>query len=225
MADIFDEVGEDLRRDKLNQVWRKYGAAIIGIAVLIVLGVAGWRGYDYWQARQAAEASDAFLAALQKAEDGVNKEAADDLLAFALEAPGGYRTLARFRAAAEQNAAGDAAAALKSFELLAADGSLSAELRDLARVRAAYIALDTEDLAAVKARIEPLLADGNPWRHSAREVLAIATVKAGAWDEARTTVSALVADPLTPQDIRTRMQILDGVITAEKGPAPAATSS
>lgn len=225
MTDIFDEVGEDLRRERLKQIWRSYGAVIIGVAVLIVVGVAGWRGYEYWLQTSAAEASDRYLAALEKAEAGTNAAAAEDLLAFALDAPEGYRTLARFRSAAEQQVAGETEAALNAFAILADDASLSADLRDLARVRAAYIALDTEDYAAVNARVASLAVAGNPWRHAAKEIQAIAAVKAAQWDEARAIVSEVLSDQSTPQDVRTRMQILEGVIIAEKGPAPEAAAS
>lgn len=221
MADIFDEVGEDLRREQLKRIWQKHGWVIIAAAVLIVVGVGGWRAYEAWSAARAEEASVRFQAALAKAETD-HQATADALLAFALDAPSGYAALARLRAASEQAAAGDGEAALKSFGLLADDSSLPAGLRDLARVRGAFLAVDTEDLAAIKARVAPLTGPDNPWRHAAAEVTAMASLKAGDWDEARTQVDALINDPTTPQDVVSRAQIMGAVITAEKGlPEPA----
>lgn len=216
MADIFDEVGEDLRREQLKKLWQRHGWLILTLAALIVVGVGGWRAYEAWEASRAAEASQKYAAALATAETDP-KATADALLAFAVDAPEGYATLARFRAASEQAKAGDAEGALKSFQILVDDASLSADLRDLARVRAAFLAVDSEDLAAIKARVAPLATDGNPWRHAAYEVTALAAIKAGDWAEARANVDKLVNDPTTPPDVSSRAQIMAAVITAEKG--------
>jgi hypothetical protein len=227
MTDIFDEVGEDLRRDQMKRIWQRYSGVIIGIAVLIVAATAGWRGYETWAASRAAAAGETYAAAIATAEAGDHKAAAEALLAFASDAPGEYGRLARFRAASEHAAAGDTDNALAAFEALAADGSLPAELRDLARVRAAMLALDKEDLAAVKARVADLDTDINAFRHSAREIVAIAAVKAGAWDEARAVLEKLRADPAVPADVAQRAQILAGVVRAAAGEpeAPAAAGS
>ncbi|WP_181704125.1 tetratricopeptide repeat protein [Chthonobacter albigriseus] len=225
MADIFDEVGEDLRRDQLNRFWRKHGATVIAVAVLIVVGTAGWRGYEAWQKSAAETAAGHYQAALDKAKAGEHQPASDDLLAFASAAPGGYKTLARFRAATEKAAAGDAAGALKDFQLIADDTAVAVELRDLARIRAAYLAVDTEDHAAIKARIEAIAVETNPWRHAAREILALSALRAGNYDEARPLVDKLVDDATVPQDVRSRAQILQGVIIAEKGQPAAAPAT
>lgn len=227
MADIFDEVGEDLRRDRLKRFWQKYAVVVIGAAVLIVAGTAAWRGYETWTASRAAEAGDRFLAALKVAEDGDHAAAITALGAFAGDAPADYALLARFRIAGEHLAAGETDAALAGFDALAADAAVPAELRDVARVRAAMIAVDSEDLAAVRKRVEGLDTDTGPWRHAAREIVALAAVKAEKWDEARAALKKLMDDPAVPQEIRSRGQILSDVVAAAVGrpdPAPGAGS-
>ena len=217
MANIFDEVGEDLRRDQMARIWKRYNGIIIGLAVLIVVAVGGWRGYEAWSQQRSAAAAEAYLAALAKAEAGEHAAAAEDFVAFASDAPSGYAMLARFRAATERAAAGEAATALTAFEDIAADGKLPADLRELARIRAAMLAVDVEDLAAVQARVADLDAAGNPWRHTAREVVALSAMKAENWTAARTAVDSILADPEVPADLRQRAQILDGVIVATVG--------
>ncbi|WP_075217959.1 tetratricopeptide repeat protein [Mongoliimonas terrestris] len=221
MADIFDEVGEDLRREQMKRIWQRYGVLIIGVAVLIVVGVAGWRIYEHYATTRAAEAGDAFLATL-KATEGNPAEASQRLLAFAAEAPTGYAVLARFRAASEKAAAGETAGAIAAFETISTEGAVPADLKDLARVRAAMLALDTEELPAIKARLEPLAAPENPWRTIATELLAVAALKAGDYAEARTRVESVASDPSLPGDVRNRITILRSVIDAELGPVPTA---
>ncbi|NJL09061.1 MAG: tetratricopeptide repeat protein, partial [Methylacidiphilales bacterium] len=56
MSDIFREVEEEVRREKLRALWDKYGGLVLALAVAIVIGVAGWRGWEWWQHRQAEAA-------------------------------------------------------------------------------------------------------------------------------------------------------------------------
>ncbi|MGA9457656.1 MAG: tetratricopeptide repeat protein, partial [Pseudolabrys sp.] len=64
MADIFHEVDEEVRRDQLRKLWDRYSIYLIALAVLIVVGMAGWRGYEYWVAKKAAAAGAEFEAAI-----------------------------------------------------------------------------------------------------------------------------------------------------------------
>jgi hypothetical protein len=221
MADIFDEVGEDLRREQMKRLWQRYSAVIIGVAVLIVAGTAGWRGYETWQANRSAAAGDAFRAALATAADGNNTATADALVAFASDAPSAYATLARMRAAGERLAAGEADTALAIFEATATDRSVPEAVRDLARLRAAMIAVDRESIEAVRMRVEPLTGAQNAYRHSARELVVVAALRAQAYPEARAALSVLTADPDLPRDISERAAIMDDIIIAAIGPAPA----
>ena len=52
MADIFQEVDEDLRRDRATALWRKYGIYVLGVAIALVAGTAAWSGWRYYETRQ-----------------------------------------------------------------------------------------------------------------------------------------------------------------------------
>ena len=75
MADIFHEVDEEVRRERLQKLWERYSIYIIGLAVLIVVAIGAWRGYEYWEAKKAATAGAAFEAALSLSEQGKHAEA------------------------------------------------------------------------------------------------------------------------------------------------------
>ena len=120
MSDIFQEVDEEVRREKLQQLWERHGNLIVALALLIVLAVGGWRGYDWWENRKAAESGAAFEAAVALAEAGKQAEAQAAFAKIAKEGSSGYRMLARFREAAEL-AKTDPAAAVKAYDALAAE--------------------------------------------------------------------------------------------------------
>jgi hypothetical protein len=191
----------------MEKLWKRFAPVIIGVAVLIVLGVSGWRAYDWYSAKQAREAGGRFSEAIHLSAEGKPKEAEAALEALARDAPAGYAILSRFRTASEL-AATDKAGAAAAFEAIAQDISVPALLRDLARIRAALILVDIGSQADVASRVEPLTAAGNGWRHSAREILALSAWKAGNLDETRRWAEELVTDPETPPGARGRGQLL-----------------
>ena len=116
MSDIFDEVGEDLRRDRLTGLWKRYGWVLYVVAGLIVAGTAAWRGYDYWATSRANAAGDAYAEVLASVKPGDHKALAEALAVYAGGAPTQYQVLARFRAASEHAAMGETDNALAAFE-------------------------------------------------------------------------------------------------------------
>lgn len=218
MSDIFREVDEDLRHERYKKLWDRYGAYVIGLAVLIVVATAGWRGWEYWQSRQAQASGDRFVAALQLASEGKREEALAALEAVAKDGSGGYPVLANFRAAAEKAAAGDKAGAVTAYDTIAAGGA-PALVSDLARLRAAMILADTASVADLTARVGSLATTGNPWRHSAREIIGLAAFRENDLGVSRKNFSEIVQDQEAPQDIKNRAQFMIGLITAREGPA------
>ena len=63
MSDIFREVDEELRQDKLTALWKKYGNVILGAAVLIVAVTAGVTLWKDRQHRAQEASSEAYVTA------------------------------------------------------------------------------------------------------------------------------------------------------------------
>lgn len=219
MTDIFNEIEEDLRKDKAKELWKKYGNYVIALAVLIVLGVAGWRGFQWYQEEQANAAGVRFEQALQLARDGKTEEAEKAFAALGSDAPKGYRLLSRFRTAAE-TAKRDPAAGIEAFKALASDNGIGPLLQDLAKVRAAMIEVDTKPFTDILAALEPLAAPNGAWRHSAREILGISAFKAKDFDAATKWFSAAMADPDVPSALRQRAEVMMQLIAADAPPKP-----
>jgi hypothetical protein len=207
VSDIFREVDEDVRREKLQRLWERHSNLIIAAALLIVLGVGGWRGYDWWESQKAAESGTAFEAAIALAEADKHAEAQAAFAKIASEGSSGYRILARFREAAEL-AKTDPAAAMKSYDALAADSSLGRALQDLAAVRAGLIAVDSAPLAELATRLEPLTAADRPFRHIARELLALGAWRLGDTAAAKRWFDLIATDAETPAGTRQRIDVL-----------------
>ena len=97
MADIFHEVDEEVRREQLKKLWNRYSNHAVAAAILLVAAVGGWRGYEWWEAKKAAETGAAFEAASALAEAGKHADAEAAFAKIAVNGTSGYRNLARLR--------------------------------------------------------------------------------------------------------------------------------
>lgn len=213
MADIFHEVDEEVRRERLQKLWDRYSIHIIAAAILIVAGIGGWRGYQWWEAKKAAEAGAAFEAAVTLSDQGKHAEAEAAFAKVAADAPSGYRALAQLRAAAELSAH-DQKQAVKAYDELAADSSLGETMQDLAAVRAGMLLVDSAPLSDMRQRLEPLSAPGRTFRHTARELLALSAWRNGDVTAAKHFIDMIAADGETPSGTRARVDILSALIAA-----------
>ena len=130
MSDIFNEVDEEVRREQFKKLWDRYGILVLIAAVLIVAGVGGWRGYQWWQAKQAAEASVAYDAASELVDQGksAEAEAAFCQARHRRHAPA-IAFSARLRAAAAEK---NPEAAVAAYDAIAKDSSVDQTLQELA---------------------------------------------------------------------------------------------
>ncbi len=217
MADIFHEIDEDIRRERLKKLWGRFGPYLLALAVLIVAGIGGWRGYEYWQLQKAAEASTQFEAALALADAG-NQAEAEAAFAKIAESAGtaAYRTMASLRQAAAL-AQSDPKTAVTIFDAVAADGAAGRNFQDLAGVRAGFILVDTASFDDMTRRLEPLTGPQRTFRHSARELLALSAWRAGNQAEARRWSDLIVNDAESPVGMRQRMEALLALTSEAKG--------
>jgi len=213
VADIFQEVDEEVRREQLKKLWQRYGNFMIAGCILIVAAVGAWRGYEWWQAKRAGESGAAFENAVILAEAGKHQEAEAAFAKLAADGSAGYRTLAHLREAAEL-ARTDRNTAVKAFDDIAADKNAGQIIQDLAAVRAGFLLVDTAPYSEMRERLEPLTAADRTFRHSARELLALSAWKSGDMTAARQWADMIITDPQSPEGTRSRAEVLSELIAA-----------
>jgi hypothetical protein len=211
VSELFNEVDEEVRREQLKRLWDKYSLLIVALAILIVAGVGGWRGYEYLQGQKAAEAGAAFDRAIDLSEQNKRAEAEAAFADLAAKAPAGYRVLARLRLAAEV-AARDPQAAAKMYDEITADRSVGAADQDLARVRAAQLLLEGTTYQNMLQRLEPATAANATFRHTARELLALSAYRANDAAAARQWIDLIANDAETPPSLRSRAEALQALL-------------
>jgi len=204
VADIFQEVDEEVRRDQASAYWKKYGRYVIAILVAVILGTAahvGWREYDK---RQRTKDSDAFIAAVDLIRQGKAGEAKEQFAALADKAGAGYAMLSRFRAAAILGESGHLRGAAEACDAIARAGGVDDLYLRLADLYYVLYMIESGDPQALAKRLEPLQADDGPWRYTARELSAVLAIRVGDTAKARTLYTQLADDTTAPAGLRAR---------------------
>jgi hypothetical protein len=202
LSDIFQEVEEDVRRERYEQLWKKYGNYMIAAAAVLVLAVAGYQAWVRYDLAQRQLISDRYRAASQAVEAGNAAKAGTDFATLAKDAPAGYATLAKFHLAGTYLAEGkrDQAVALLRELTTSSDAVISST----ARLRLAWTIADASPKTEVVTLLQPLTAADNPWRFAAGEVLAYVDLKDGARAQALAEYQKLAQDNAAPANLRQR---------------------
>jgi hypothetical protein len=209
VADIFQEVDEDLRRDKALAFWKRYQNHIIGFAIIAIAATAGFEGWKYWKQQRIEANGAAYLQALQTLEK--DPKAAVPQLETLAKDGGGFAVLARFEQAGQTLKDGDKAKAAEQFSAIAKDGSVDKALKDLAAILGGLAWLDAGKPEDAAKLVEGLTGDDQPYRFSALDVQAQAAFAAGDKAKAKTIyeqLKQLGSLPNAPQGVSARAEIM-----------------
>jgi hypothetical protein len=219
------EVQEEVRRDQILSFWQRYGRLLIGGIVVLLLAYAGalwWSAHSASGAeRQGEQLDDAF----QNLASSQVPTAQKILQPLAQSGRPGYRALALLSEAdiALKNAAGNPAklsAVAAQYQGIADNDSVPEPLRQLALLRAVNAVYDQLPPKTAIDRLRPIAVPGNPYFASAGELTAIAWLRLGRADLAKTLFTQIVADPATPDSIRSRaVQMAAAADAAQTAPA------
>ena len=203
MSDIFREVEEDVRRERMQKLWKAYGNYAIVLLALLFAGIGGWQ---FWQRHEIAERqkiSDAFIAAQRITNP---QSAASAFADLARTAPKGYAQVARLSQAGAMLTSGQRDGAIDLYKQIAKDDS--GLIGSVARLRAGWALAETASRTELVELLKPLDQPGNAWRPNAREVLAYADYRAMDTKSALKKYTELAADPESPEGLRSRAQAM-----------------
>jgi hypothetical protein len=209
VADIFQEIDEALRQDLAKEWWKRHGNKVIGAAVILVLAVAAWNGWRWYQTSERGKASMAFSAAV----DGAAKDRTASITALEKLAVGvePYASLAQIKIAELKAEAGDHAAAAAQFAKVG-QSAPSSDLKDLSVLLGVMQVFDTASADELQAKLQPLTARDRPWRLSAMEMMAAVAMKRKDPAAARAVWLELRDDPATPPAMRERAREMIAIL-------------
>lgn len=218
MADIFREIDEEIRRERLSAVARRFGsfvAAAVVVALIAAGAVFGWRSY---QNQGRGQDAAGFVHAQALLDAGKPKEAAEAFATVAKSSGGGYPILAHLMQAEALLQTGDRAGAVAAYDALAKTAD-DPTFKQLAQWKAADLLVGTAPREELERRLAPLMDEHSPFRHSAREIRAAAALQANDRDTAIAMLQQLTDDFNAPPGLRTRAREM---LTALGAPPKAA---
>ena len=213
---LIRQIDEEMRRERLAQLWDKYGVLAIGVVAAILIGFGGWRIY-LGEAQRAAQRAGAQYAEASRLL--ADKKAADAVTAFnsiATSGPAGYAQLAKLRLAANAREGGRVDEAIAHYRSLADQTSADPLFRAFAKLQIAALKVDTASFTDIKNQLNGLLAADSPWRHDAQEILGLAAYRGGDMKAAREAFQALMVAKDVPQEVVQRAQLAMALITREE---------
>ncbi len=211
---LLREVEEELRKERLNNLWQRYGSILLVGVVLLVAGVGGWK---YWQNKQIVAAQTAGMTYQSAMTTLANGKTEDALKAFDDLAKGGqegYQALAALQAAGAHLKQGKTSEARAAFDRVAADTTADTVLRDYATLQSVALNIGDADLSDVQNRLNRLLGQDSPWRANAHELVSLAAFHGKKYDVAKENLRAIVADPKAAQGTIQRANTLLASIAA-----------
>lgn len=206
MADIFQEVEEELRADRARRMLLRYGGWLVAAALLVVIAAGAWQYWHWRQQNDTEKLAVAYFDGIRalSAQPPASKQAVSAFGDVARRARGGYRALAELQEAALEANDGNVAGATAIWDRLAGDARIDPLLTQLAALLAVQHQIDTADPVQLTARLRPLLAPDNPYRPLAEELSALLALREGKTDQAKATFRMLSQAPGAPPGLRQR---------------------
>jgi hypothetical protein len=212
LTDIFHEVEEDVRRERLEQLWKNYGDFIIAGAALLVMAAAAFQLWRVYEQRQRLQASESYMAAQILMESGQAGEAAAMFAKLAQTAPGGYAELSLMQQADALYASGNTDRAVDLYRQVAMKSDPL--LGPAARIRIAWATLETTPRDQIATLLASLTDPASAWHPFASEILAYADYHSGAMAQAQREFKALSTDHDAPPGVRQRANAMANFIAA-----------
>lgn len=204
MADIFEEVEEGLRQDRLTVLWKRYGVFAYLAAALLIGGVALNEYLKVQSAETIEQNATRFEGALGEVDARNYEGAANQLTTLVDDQIPPSTVAAHFLAGVRLNGNGDAATAAEVLEGVA--GDVEDPTQKLALIKAAYLKADTSSRAELEAFLAPLADSDGPFGALASELIAAKALQEGDVAFARREFNFLRFAQNVPPGVVTRAQ-------------------
>ncbi len=203
MADddgLVREVNEDLRKENMQKLWRNFGRYIVGFSILIVLGTAAIVGLQTYQESKRASWSSELIAAKQQIEDGEYENAETVLTDLINNADGNFSMLASLWLVEMKISQGDNETAKEHI----ANNDFSGDNSLYTKINSLLLAIVDTGSISSDAGAE------QPFALLKKEIKLSGLLSSGKKDEAKKILKSIADNALTPNEMKSRANLLLG---------------
>ena len=199
MSDIFQEIDEDLRQDKVARLWKAYGKYLVALAVFIILVIASYRFIEHKNEKNREQTSELYELASETGRSGDKKAAIELLSDEMFDENIGYSIISKLKKAALAKSNNDLEGTEIVLKEIITNKDIPLYLRDLARLK--LFASDSDNNSS---QLEVLIEEEGPWKFLALELKGGIQLEGGNLKEARSIFKELTDDSNTPNNLRRR---------------------
>lgn len=210
MADIFDEVSEELKQDQLKQIWNNYSKYIISVAFILFISVLGYFFYDKWKLEKKEVSSSQFFSGIEKLE---KKEFLSSIEIFSKnvdQAHQGYKTLSLFGIAEANFKIGKVDEMVLNYKSIYENQNIDVYYRDLARLLS-VMKDNVSSFEIQKKILEPILNSPSKLQLLAAELEIMLLIRFNKIDEAKLSISKLLKRTDITFEQKNRLDLIDKV--------------
>lgn len=203
---LIREVNDDLRHDKLKEIWEKYGTYIIVLVVLLIGSTAVFEGYKSWKTSVENKEAQSFISAIAEIDEGKTEEGLKSFEDIANNARTEFKYLAKLQISNIYFKNGQTEEAIEKLKEIYSDKSVGKSLRNIAAIKLVSHTIDTADAESIRQILEPMVVEQNAFRYAAKEMLGLLEIREGNLEAAKTIFEELSSDSLVAAGIKQRAE-------------------
>lgn len=210
--EIFIEVAEDIRQQKLREFWVENKYWIIGgviSAIVLTASLSFWRHWEYKRDTQAT------TELIKVTTNDLNVEALSNFIETTNK---NHATIARFLLASSYTKKKENAKATEIYNDITTTKGIDKDYRELAKLLSISIAMDNEtsDLKKMEQDLSVLINSNSAWKISSLELRALIYAKQKDFDSAIASLDIITNDFSAPRNARERATDIKALYRTEK---------
>ena len=210
MADIFDEVSEELKQDQLVKIWKKYSKFIIVGIILTIICIISYQSYMYWNNKKIESISEQYFEALEKLENGKYSQSGNLFFKNSENHKDGYKMLSLFGLAESNYKDGKMNEMILNYKKIYNDESIDVYYRNLSRILS-VIKDDISSFDQQKLLLNPILNSPSNLQLLAAELEVLLYIKFNKIKKAKKALNILLKRPELSFEQKNRLELINKI--------------
>ena len=213
MADIFDEVSEELKQDQLIQFWKKYSKYFISIALVLIISFLGYFFYNQWKQKMLENSSSQYFSAIKKLENKEFESSLEDFSKGVNENNRGYKILSLFGLAEANFKLGKINEMILNYETIYNNQDIDIYYRDLARLLT-VMKNNTKTFEEQINILQPILNSPSKLQLLASELKILLMINFNKIDDAKKSIDQLLSRSEISSEQKNRLDLIRKVYSS-----------
>ena len=210
MADIFDEVSEELKQDRLIQIWKKFSKFIISFFVITIVTILSYQLFLNWSEKKLEASSQQFFTALEKLDNKKYEESFKIFLKNSNESHEGYRVMSLFGLAETNYKIGKIREMALNYKNIYEDVNIGLYYRNLSRL----LSVMKDNISSFEKQInilKPILNSPSKLQLLAAELEVMLHIRSDNLNEAKTKLKSLLKRADISFEQKSRLEIINKI--------------